>query len=130
MMPTIKSGSPAPTTDYTKIHNSFFRCILPKLTGSELAVCLVVINKTYGWQKSEDSISYSQFCKATGLALSTVEAAVEGLLEKGYISRRSGRKYKGLEKIYWFNPPDEKPQLSSIEGGKKTRTVKIEDIYD
>ena len=128
MMPNITSGSLAPNTDYTKIPNSFFRCVLPNLSGSEVAVCLVVINKTYGWQKPEDSISYSQFCKATGLATSTVEAAVSSLLHKGYISRRSGKRYKGLEQIYWFNPPEDKPKLSSIQGGRKSNNDMIKDM--
>ena len=38
-----------------------------KLSGSQWQVLLVVIRKTYGWGKLEDSISLSQFQKETGL---------------------------------------------------------------
>lgn len=49
------------------------------LTGSEWAVIMVVIDKTYGFGKLSDQISLTQFQKATGISRQGIMKAIKSL---------------------------------------------------
>ncbi len=71
------------------------------LSGSEFKVLWYIMRRTYGWQKTEDKISYSQFEKGimkrdgtwidrgTGLREPTISAALKRLVSLGFIERHS-----------------------------------------
>lgn len=59
--------------------------ILFELTGSETKLLLVIIRKTYGWFKTQDKISRSQFEEFTGLDKKSIQQARNGLIEKKLI---------------------------------------------
>lgn len=124
----LKSQAPPEIVPFTKVPKSFFKSVLPNLSGAEVMVLLVLIDKTCGFHKEEDAISISQFAKASGLAHSTVSVALEKLIEKKYICVRAGKKYKGQEKIYTYTPPEDKPLLRSVVGGRKTNNQLIEEM--
>lgn len=52
------------------------------LSGNEWQVLWVVLRKTWGWHKKEDSISLSQFEKMTGLSRPSVSEALNKLVGK------------------------------------------------
>ena len=58
---------------------------LPDLGHAELKVLLVIMRKTYGWQKAADQISLSQLAQLTGLSRQSVSTATQTLEEHGYI---------------------------------------------
>lgn len=58
---------------------------LPELGHAELKVLLVIMRKTYGWQKDADRISLSQLAELTGLSRQSVSTATQTLEERGYI---------------------------------------------
>ena len=92
---------------YTKIANDLLeKIIVSGLNGTELAVILLVIRKTYGWNKLEDEISLSQFIKYIPVSKKSICSALKVLLlvkivtlvKKG-CSCNSSNKYK-LNKKY------------------------------
>ena len=58
---------------------------LPELGHAELKVLLVIMRKTYGWQKDADRISLSQLAELTGLTRQSMQTATKSLEQRGYI---------------------------------------------
>lgn len=70
----IENGS------YTRIVNKLLdELVHARLLGSELAICLFVIRKTYGYKKTCDQISLTQFEKALNVTRHTVIKALKNL---------------------------------------------------
>ncbi len=67
----------------TEIQDAFCRTRIP---GEERQVLDVIIRKTYGWNKCEDTISLSQFASMTGINKPCIIRAIQGLLSKKIIS--------------------------------------------
>lgn len=69
-------------------------------SGSEFMVLLAVIGKTYGWNKSKDEISITQFMQLTGLSRRGVCKATLSLVNK----KALGREQKGTSEVttYWI----------------------------
>lgn len=92
---------------YTKIVNELLDALISaELLGSELQVCLFVIRKTYGYNKTEDEISLTQFEQALRKSRPTIVKAIKNLqlvnilkLVKRGNSRISSNTYK-LNKDY------------------------------
>jgi phage replication O-like protein O len=83
-----------PKPNYTQTPNIFFDEIIKELTFSELKVMLVVMRKTFGWQKKKDKISYSQIQDISGLSRQGVHDGLHGLMQKGYLrSEKTGQLY-------------------------------------
>ena len=57
-----------------------------RIPGEERQVFDVIMRKTYGWHKSEDAISLSQFVEMTGMNKPHIIQAIKGLLLKKVIS--------------------------------------------
>lgn len=85
--------------NYTQVPDEFFDRVMMHLSGAELKVILYIFRKTFGFKKSEDSISLSQICtgqvnkktgerfdEGTGLSKSTAIIALRGLIDKGLIT--------------------------------------------
>jgi len=67
----------------TEIQDAFCRTRIP---GEERQVLDVIIRKTYGWNKCEDTISLSQFTEITGLVKQHVARSLKSLLSKKIIT--------------------------------------------
>jgi phage replication O-like protein O len=66
--------------NYTRIVNKVIdELVKLPLLGAELAICLFVIRKTYGYQKTEDQISITQFEKGVERSRPTVVKALKNL---------------------------------------------------
>lgn len=69
----------------TQVPNAVFDEIMPKLSDAALRCYLVITRQTTGWQKSEDSISISQFAEKTGRSKPTVINGCDELEKLGLI---------------------------------------------
>ena len=77
--PQIENG-------YTKIANEILeRLVNTSLLGAEFQVLLFIIRKTYGYNKKQDRISFTQFEKATRLSRPTINKTIKNLITKGMI---------------------------------------------
>ena len=75
---------------FTPIPNTLLeRLVEQRLSGSEFKVLLVVLRKTIGFHKEEDVISLSQFQKLTNLPRWTVWQAIEKLVSKTLLVRKT-----------------------------------------
>jgi len=73
-----------------------------QLSGYENRILWVILRKTYGWHKKEDSISITQFEKATRLKRRHIHRTLKQLIEKNIITKNGNGfiiKY-GLQKDY------------------------------
>lgn len=82
---------------YTQIPNTFFTQVVQNLSHAEVRVLLYIFYRTFGWNKDRDAISVKQMIEGikardgrvldegTGLARSSVQVAIKGLVEKGII---------------------------------------------
>lgn len=66
-------ASPQKENGYTAISNEILENLIkyefPKNTGSvPFRICLFIMRKTYGWNKKEDHISFTQFQEALGVS--------------------------------------------------------------
>ena len=95
-----------------------------QLSGSEQKVLDYILRHTWGFNKTSDEISLSQlekgiknFDKGTGLSRPTVIKALKGLIKKGFIYRKLGKKANRYELVKDFNQPSKKTLPSA---SKKT----------
>jgi phage replication O-like protein O len=74
--------------NYTRIANKIIdELAKAKLPGSELSVCLVVLRQTYGFNKTEDELSLTQFQEKTGLSRPSVIKALKNLQARNILFR-------------------------------------------
>ena len=65
---------------YTRLANDLLDAMMRlDLNGSDWTILLTIIRHTYGWNKKEDCISYSQFQRQTGLTHKGVAIALKAL---------------------------------------------------
>lgn len=116
-----QSGGKAPLADenkFTRVPNHILEALIKMpFKGSELAVALFIIRKTYGWHKLEDEISLSQFelalCKAKG----TIVTAQKNLQTTNVITLLNKGKSKRSSNLWKFN--------EDIETWKPVNTVEL-----
>ena len=77
----------------------FPRVLLDRLLADSLPaewkVISALVRRTYGWGQPDDQISASQFVDLTGLARSTVQAALRSLVLRGVICAERRRSASG-----------------------------------
>lgn len=90
-------ASPQTEEGYTKIANELLEALAKiRIPGEARQVLDVIIRKTYGFNKSADLISLSQFVFFTGLKRPNVVRAIKKLLEMNVINRN----YREYQKRY------------------------------
>lgn len=83
-------ASPQAENGHTDIaHEILEKLAQMPLSGAEFRVLMVVLRRTYGWHKSEDMISLTQFQQATGFPRWTVWDAIERLIKKNILVRKT-----------------------------------------
>lgn len=86
-------ANPQKENGYTAIANELMeRIALLPISGSEFRILMVVLRKTYGFQKKEDVISLTQFQKLTGLKRANVCRTIKELVAKRLLLK--GKKYR------------------------------------
>lgn len=89
---------------YTRIVNVVLdELVKASLLGAELAICLFVIRKTWGYNKKEDRISLTQFQKGTRKSKPTIIKALKRLHLANIILVELGDSKKGISHKYKFN---------------------------
>ncbi len=96
------------------------------LSGSEFKCLWYILRHTYGWQKSADSISLSQFergiyvksksrwlDRGTGLTRETITIALKKLHEKGFIKKVKGASGEGDMEINKYEVVKKTDEISS-----------------
>lgn len=63
--------------------------VMVEMKGAALAMYIVIVRKTRGWQKETDAISISQFMKFTGYGKDAVISGAEKLVSLGLVDRIS-----------------------------------------
>ena len=59
-----------------------------RIPGEVMQIILVIIRKTYGWNKKEDAISLSQFCLITGMKKPNVCRAINNAVKMNLIIKK------------------------------------------
>ena len=76
-------ANPQKENGYTMIANEIMEALArTRIAGVERQIVDVILRKTYGWSKTVDEISFSQFSELTGLNRPTVAKAIKKLLAK------------------------------------------------
>lgn len=92
---------------YTRIANEIMDAFAKhRIPGEQRQILDVILRKTYGFNKKEDSISNSQFVELTGLKKGNVTRAIKTLIEKGVVIKSDNAVIKSDNKIiptYRFN---------------------------
>jgi len=87
---------------YTAIANEIMESLCRiRIPGEERQILDCIFRKTYGWHKTEDAISLSQFSVMTGINKPCVIRAIQGLLSKKIINVIE--KDNAPAKVYKFN---------------------------
>lgn len=70
---------------YTRVPK-WISALRPTLGPQCYSVLMAIVDRTLGWHKTTDAISYSQLAQDTGLSMSSVRRSVEGLIVSGLIT--------------------------------------------
>lgn len=78
---------------YCKIANEIIEALSRyRIPGEQMQVLMAILRKTYGFNKKEDSISNSQFVKATGLKKGNVSRALSNLVEREVVIKTDNKR--------------------------------------
>lgn len=90
---------------YTKVHNSILEALYAsRYSGTQMAVILYVLRKTYGWNKPSDRISITKMAKETGYTRRCVVNVVCDLEKMGVLNVLRSR--NGVPHEMQLNPID------------------------
>lgn len=85
-------ANPQKENGYTSIANEILEHLfLAGINGSEYRILLVVIRKTYGFQKTKDRISLSQFQNHTKMNRPQAVDTIKSLLEKKILKKENNQ---------------------------------------
>ena len=77
---------------YIKIANTVMEALAKtRIPGEAMQVLLVILRKTYGFNKKEDNISLSQFHSATGIKKPSIIRAVKLLENMKLIYKKANK---------------------------------------
>jgi len=86
------NNTPQLENGYTKIANEILEHLfMTHLTSYQTRIVFCILRKTYGFNKTEDWISNSQFVSMTGLRPSHISRAVSELLRMNIITKRGNK---------------------------------------
>ncbi len=86
-------ASPQKENGFTPIANEIMQALAKiRIPGEARQVLDAILRKTYGWGKSEDQISLSQFEQMTGLARPSICRAINKLLRMNIIIKKGNAK--------------------------------------
>jgi phage replication O-like protein O len=105
---------------YTRIANEIMEALIKyRIPGEQMQCLLLIIRKTYGFNKLWDAISNSQFVEFTGLNKSNICRAVRALINKNIVVKKDNKYVSS----YCFNK-----RYDTWKGLSKKTTVVKSDI--
>jgi phage replication O-like protein O len=96
-------ANPQVENGHVKIANEIIEQLAKiNLSNYEWRILMVILRKTYGWNKKIDTISLSQFQEATGITTQHVAVTIKRLVNSNIIIKHNGNKIMeyGLQKDY------------------------------
>jgi hypothetical protein len=119
--------TPFEEPNFTQVPNELFE-LIPVMKEAELKVVLFAVRKTFGWHKSSDHISISQFAVGTGLSRQGVVNALNEAKKRGILVELDERGPRGvrLYKVVVKNVDQSKmltSQKSSTDTSQKSIPV-------
>jgi len=101
-------ANPQVENGHVKIANEIIEQLAKiNLSNYEWRLLMIILRKTYGWNKKTDCISLSQFQESTGIKTQHISVALKRLLKSNIIVKNNGSKIMeyGLQKDYtkWIN---------------------------
>ena len=120
-------ASPQVENGYTKIANELLeKLCLPGINGSEYRIILFVVRKTYGFNKKQDRISFTQFQKGTGMNRAHAIRTINSLVDKRILVKDGSvyRFNKNWEEwvVHKRVPSTQKDTTASTQKDTKTST--------
>ena len=109
---------PRPQRNYTEVPNIVFDELIPNITNLAALKCyLILIRKTWGWEKIGDWLAMSQLTELTKLSRQSITTGMAWLDENGYIwVAKAGT--PGKEKVMYFLCTEETEHLErSVKEG-------------
>ena len=86
---------------FTRIANELLKAMArAEIKVSEFMVMLAIINKTYGWNKTKDRISFGELSQITGIERSNCNKVVKNLLRMKMIGVVTGN--HTTASTYWI----------------------------
>lgn len=86
---------------FTRIANLILEALaMVKLNSTQTGICLFLLRRTYGWNRSEDAVSLGDFAAACGTSRTYVSRQLADLLQKKIILRLSYE--PGKTPVYTF----------------------------
>lgn len=143
-------ANPQKEEGYTAIANEIMDALCRiRIRGEEMQVLNVILRKTYGWKKCEDTIALSKFVEMTGMKKPNIVRAISGLLSKMIIiviknDNAPAHVYKfnkdydkwvplskgiTLSKVITSVIKSDNPSLSKVIPTKETTTKAKKEIY-
>lgn len=114
------NGKPEIDDGHTKIANELLDAIIGHdFSKRQLKILLLIMRKTYGWNKSEDDIARSQITEATGLANPHVTTALQELQAANVLIITQGK----YAKRYKINKYYDQWRVTNLVTITKTVTV-------
>jgi len=75
---------------FTRIANLILEALtITRLNATQMGICLFLLRRTYGWNRSEDAISLGDFAAACGTSKAYISRQLADLLHKKIIRRLS-----------------------------------------
>ena len=129
----LSSVNPQRDNGHRQINNEIWQALmLSNLTGSEYKIIMLVIDRAWGYNKTEVSIGYTTIMKATGLTKPSIRDSIKKLQDKHILITEKGNfkdstKYL-LNKYYdtWTSLPVKNintGKLDCISPGKVNSTT-------
>lgn len=114
--------------NFTRIHNTILeRMAQADLNGSEFRCLMYLFRRTYGFNKKEDTLAFSQWVEGTGLEKRQLIRTVQGLVDAGYIyaidNGNNRPKTYGFNKYLWDAQTSGEIVTSSAQGGGEIVTT-------
>ncbi len=73
---------------FTRVSNLILEALsLARLNGTQMAICLFIFRRTYGWNRSQDAISLAEFAAACGSSKAYISRQLQDLIKKNIIHR-------------------------------------------
>ena len=91
--------------NYSQIHNRILELLSLRndLSSRELRCLIFLLRMTYGWQKTEDKLSLSQWAKGTNISKSNISVTLNNLVKRKIIIRTIEGAGRGKISSYKFN---------------------------
>lgn len=127
--------NPQKENGHTAIANELMEAFARiSLNGTQYRLLMVILRKTYGWQKKMDTIGLLQFCEATGLPKALVSRELIRLTRRRIIIAWGDdhhAKQFGVQKDYgqWLDADPPEVSTNQYTPSPKVSTKKAKSVY-